>query len=86
MNFKEKQAYVSLPSGSHYLPSTEHLSSLRKDFLGNDLYLDNSNSICIPNNDDEAESTPRQMLHECPVHYALQELHKMFLSLTLMPS
>ncbi|KAJ8431723.1 hypothetical protein Cgig2_013422 [Carnegiea gigantea] len=58
MNFKEKLAYVPLPSGSHYFPLIQHLSSLGKDFLGSDLYLDNSNSICIPNNDDEVESTP----------------------------
>ncbi|KAJ8422461.1 hypothetical protein Cgig2_011973 [Carnegiea gigantea] len=44
MNFKEKLAYVPLPSGSHYFPSIEHLSSLGQDFLGND---------------DEAESTPK---------------------------
>ncbi|KAJ8420035.1 hypothetical protein Cgig2_011956 [Carnegiea gigantea] len=44
MNFKEKLAYVPLPSGSHCFPSIEHLSSLGQDFLGN--Y-------------DEAESTPK---------------------------
>ncbi|KAJ8431985.1 hypothetical protein Cgig2_005914 [Carnegiea gigantea] len=44
MNFKEKLAYVPLPSGSHCFPSIEHLSSLGQDFLGDD---------------DEAESTPK---------------------------
>ncbi|KAJ8426173.1 hypothetical protein Cgig2_021027 [Carnegiea gigantea] len=44
MNFKEKLAYVPLPSGSHYFPSIEHLSSLGQYFLGDD---------------DEAESTPK---------------------------
>ncbi|KAJ8425953.1 hypothetical protein Cgig2_016233 [Carnegiea gigantea] len=44
MNFKEKLAYVPLPSGSHCFPSIEHLSSLGQDFLSDD---------------DEAESTPK---------------------------
>ncbi|KAJ8435490.1 hypothetical protein Cgig2_033229 [Carnegiea gigantea] len=44
MNFKEKLAYVPLPSESHCFPSIEHLSSLGQDFLGDD---------------DEAESTPK---------------------------
>ncbi|KAJ8426509.1 hypothetical protein Cgig2_013192 [Carnegiea gigantea] len=44
MNFKEKLAYVPLPSGSHCFPSIEHSSSLGQDFLGDD---------------DEAESTPK---------------------------
>ncbi|KAJ8442297.1 hypothetical protein Cgig2_011220 [Carnegiea gigantea] len=44
MNFKEKLAYVPLPSGSHCFPSIEHLSSLGQDFLGDD---------------DEVESTPK---------------------------
>ncbi|KAJ8432645.1 LOW QUALITY PROTEIN: hypothetical protein Cgig2_011811 [Carnegiea gigantea] len=44
MNFKEKMAYVPLPSRSHCFPSIEHLSSLGQDFLSDD---------------DEAESTPK---------------------------
>ena len=44
MNFKEKLAYVPLPSGSHCFPSIEHLSSLGQDCLGGD---------------DEVESTPK---------------------------
>ncbi|KAJ8426371.1 LOW QUALITY PROTEIN: hypothetical protein Cgig2_001897 [Carnegiea gigantea] len=66
---------------THCFSSIEHLSSLGQDFLGNDLCLNDSKSICTLNDDDEAESTPRQILYECPFHHALQEFHKMLLSL-----
>ncbi|KAJ8437337.1 hypothetical protein Cgig2_015068 [Carnegiea gigantea] len=55
MNFKDKLAHVPLPSGSHYFPLIEHLSSVKQDFPGNDLCLTDLKSIYTPNNEDEAK-------------------------------
>jgi len=60
MNFKEKLAYVPLPSSSHCFPSIEHLLSLGQDFLGNELCLNDSRSVCTPSDNDEVESIPKE--------------------------
>ncbi|KAJ8432128.1 hypothetical protein Cgig2_027710 [Carnegiea gigantea] len=57
MNFKEKLLYTPLLSGSHCFPSIEHLPFLRHNFSGNSLCLNDTKSICTPNNDDEAEAS-----------------------------
>lgn len=66
MNFKEKLACVPLPSGSHCFPSIEHLSSLGKDHIGNDVSLNNSKSSGTPNDDDEADSAPKVDIPQKP--------------------
>ena len=86
MNFKEKLAHVPLPSGSHYFPSIEHLSSLRQDSLVNDLCPNDSKSVCTPSDNDEVESIPNADACKCHLHDIVSELHKMFLSSTLMLS
>ncbi|KAJ8444268.1 hypothetical protein Cgig2_024594 [Carnegiea gigantea] len=51
-------AHVPLPSRSHRFPSIEHLPSLGPDFLSSGLWPNDSTSICTPNDDDKAKSTP----------------------------
>jgi len=58
MNFKEKLAHSALPSGNHYFPSIEHLSSLEHDFLDNELCLNDLRSFCTSSDNDEVESIP----------------------------
>ena len=48
MNFKEKLAYVPLPSGSHCFPSIEHLSSLGQDCLGGDYEVESTPKVDAP--------------------------------------